>query len=84
MSRLLSISAPKHYAQNIPRPSADCVCVCVCVCVCECRLEEEGSSNQKLLQERASADSKIKGLEEQMTVHEDNISKVRRGQPGER
>ena len=40
------------------------------------RLEEEGSSNQKLLQDRTSADSKIKGLEEQITVHEDNISKV--------
>lgn len=40
------------------------------------RLEDEISSNQKLSQERLAAENRIKGLEEQMTVHEDNISKV--------
>lgn len=40
------------------------------------RLEEEGNSNQKLLSERVAAENKIKGLEEQMTLSEDNISKV--------
>ena len=40
------------------------------------RLEEEGTVNQKLLSERSAADSKIKTLEEQMTLSEDNISKV--------
>ena len=40
------------------------------------RLEEEGTVNQKLLSERSTADSKIKTLEEQMTLSEDNISKV--------
>ncbi len=40
------------------------------------RLEEEGANNQKLLTERAAAESKIKGLEEQMTLSEDNVSKV--------
>ena len=42
------------------------------------RLEEEGMVNQKLLSDKASAESKIKGLEEQMTLSEDNLSKVRR------
>lgn len=40
------------------------------------RLEDEDNQNQKLVSERASADSKIKSLEEQMTLSEDNISKV--------
>ena len=41
-----------------------------------CRLEDEGNSNQKLMAERSAADTKIKGLEEQLTLSEDNISKV--------
>ena len=41
------------------------------------RLEEEGNANQKLLSERANAENKIKTLEEQMTLSEDNIAKVR-------
>ena len=40
------------------------------------RLEDEGNSNQKLMAERSAADTKIKGLEEQLTLSEDNISKV--------
>ena len=40
------------------------------------RLEDEGNQNQKLMSERTSADNKIKSLEEQMTLSEDNISKV--------
>jgi hypothetical protein len=39
-------------------------------------LEDEGNQNQKLMSERTTADNKIKGLEEQMTLSEDNISKV--------
>ena len=46
------------------------------VFVCNNRLEEEISSNQKLSQERLAAENRMKGLEEQITVHEDNISKV--------
>ena len=34
--------------------------------------------NQKLLSDKASAENKIKGLEEQMTLSEDNLSKVSR------
>lgn len=40
------------------------------------RLEDEGNQNQKLMSERTTADNKIKSLEEQMTLSEDNISKV--------
>ena len=40
------------------------------------RLEDEGNTNQKLLSERANAENKIKTLEEQMTLSEDNIAKV--------
>ena len=40
------------------------------------RLEEEGTSNQKLMQEKVSAENKIKTLEEQITINDDNISKV--------
>ena len=40
------------------------------------RLEEESNTNQKLSHERTVAENKIKGLEEQITVNEDNISKV--------
>lgn len=40
------------------------------------RLEDEGNQNQKLMSERTAADNKIKSLEEQMTLSEDNISKV--------
>ena len=39
-------------------------------------MEDEGNSNQKLMSERTAADTKIKGLEEQLTLSEDNISKV--------
>ena len=42
------------------------------------RLEEESANNQKLMAERAQADNKIKVFEEQITVNEDNISKVSR------
>ena len=40
------------------------------------RLEDEGNNNQKLMSEKAAAESKIKGLEEQLTLSEDNVSKV--------
>lgn len=40
------------------------------------RLEEEGNLNQKLTQERTVAENRIKGLEEQITVNDDNINKV--------
>lgn len=43
-----------------------------------CRLEEEGNINQKLTHERSAAENKIKTLEEQITVNDDNISKVNR------
>ncbi len=33
--------------------------------------------NSKLMQDKSSAENKIKTLEEQITVNEDNISKVR-------
>ncbi len=39
-------------------------------------MEEEGTNNQKLLAEKVAAENKIKGLEEQMTVSEDSVSKV--------
>lgn len=39
-------------------------------------MEDEGNANQKLMAERSAADGKIKSLEEQMTLSEDNISKV--------
>ena len=45
-------------------------------CTYPTRLEDEGNQNQKLMSERTAADNKIKGLEEQMTLSEDNISKV--------
>lgn len=44
---------------------------------CIFRLEEESNAAQKLAIERATAENKIKGLEEQMTIQEDSISKVR-------
>lgn len=44
--------------------------------MCQTRLEDEGNQNQKLMSERSTADNKIKSLEEQMTLSEDNISKV--------
>ena len=47
-----------------------------CYCLLTCRLEEESNAAQKLAQERAAAENKIKGLEEQMSVQEDGISKV--------
>ena len=60
-----------------------CVCVYVCVHMYICaflslssRLEEESNAAQKLAQDRATAETKIKGLEEQMTIQEDSISKV--------
>ena len=39
-------------------------------------MEDEGNQNQKLMSERSAADNKIKSLEEQMTLSDDNISKV--------
>ena len=57
-----------------------CVYVCVhmyiCVFLSLSRLEEESNAAQKLAQDRATAETKIKGLEEQMTIQEDSISKV--------
>ena len=46
------------------------------MCTLQTRLEDEGNANQKLMAERTAADTKIKSLEEQMTLSEDNISKV--------
>ena len=40
------------------------------------RVEEENASNQKLANERANAENKIKALEEQVTLNDDNIGKV--------
>ena len=57
------------------------LCVCSEVRLCRnlpLRVEEEATSNQKLATERANAESKIKTLEEQVTLNEDNIAKVRR------
>jgi len=41
------------------------------------RLAEEGTTNQKLQHEKIAAEGKIKTLEEQLTVSEDSIIKVR-------
>ena len=39
-------------------------------------MEEEAAANQKMAAERANAENKIKTLEEQVTLNEDNIAKV--------
>lgn len=49
---------------------------CTLTVVHPTRLEEEGAQNQKLLSEKATMENKIKGLEEQMTLSEDSVSKV--------
>ena len=41
-----------------------------------CRLEEEANTVQKLNIEKSTADTKLKEMEGQITVHEDNIGKV--------
>ena len=40
------------------------------------RVEEEAAANQKMATERTNAENKIKSLEEQVTLNEDNIAKV--------
>ena len=40
------------------------------------RVEEEASNNKKLAAERAAVENKIKGLEEKITISEDNVAKV--------
>ena len=39
-------------------------------------MEEESTNSQKLMSERANTENKIKSLEEQVTLNEDNIAKV--------
>ena len=41
-----------------------------------CRADEESANYQKLGADKAAAESKIKALEEQVTLVEDNIGKV--------
>ena len=41
------------------------------------RLEEESNTNHKLLLEKTASENKMKSLEEQITIQDDNMSKVR-------
>lgn len=47
-----------------------------CIFLYPLRVEEEANTNTKLNADRTNADNKIKGLEEQVTLNEDNIAKV--------
>ncbi len=53
-------SLPPYVRESLPPP----------------RLEEEGMNADKLMQDKSQGESKVKGLEEQITLHEDNLSKV--------
>ena len=46
------------------------------LCLC-CRLEEEAANQQRMLSDKANAESRMKSLEEKLTLNEDVVTKVR-------